>query len=201
MIIGLSGLKGSGKDTVGAYLVKQYAFQRLSFADKLKQSAAALFGVEPSELEKMKNDPTVQVVIGRYTDTREAYYSFNDAMSVREMLQRYGTEAHRDVFGENFWVDQLLPVEGYYAGRAIVVTDVRFKNELRRITEIGGFTVFVNRPALDLKDPHRSEQEVLDYLEDERFDHVLMNDDTIDYLYGQVDQMLVRLGDREVFKR
>ena len=44
MIIGLTGYKGSGKDTAASHLVEKYGFTRVAFADKLKKSAAACFG-------------------------------------------------------------------------------------------------------------------------------------------------------------
>lgn len=194
----MCGLKGSGKDTVGAYLVKEHGFERRSFADKLKESAAALFNIEPWQFEEWKNDPDVVVTINRKFYPEQ---DLNDPgildiyvekyQSVRSFLQRYGTESHRDVFGENFWVDQVLPVGGYYAGRAIVVTDVRFRNEMERIQTIGGHVVYVDRPALDLKDPHSSEVEVL-YGKD--VGYRLRNDRGTLELYGEIEFMLEALG-------
>ena len=43
MIIGICGLIGSGKDTIADYLVTNYNFKKLSFADKLKDSVATMF--------------------------------------------------------------------------------------------------------------------------------------------------------------
>lgn len=43
MLIGLSGKLQSGKDTVAEYLIKKYNFNRLAFADKLKEMARDLF--------------------------------------------------------------------------------------------------------------------------------------------------------------
>ena len=40
MIIGICGLIGSGKDTIADYLVEQHNFQKMSFADKLKDAVA-----------------------------------------------------------------------------------------------------------------------------------------------------------------
>jgi len=186
MIVGLAGLKNSGKDTVGAYLVKKHSFERRSFADKLKESASALFDIPVYELEKMKNDPTCVIGVGRNTDANKGYiYAFNEPQTVRLMLQRYGTEAHRSIFGPDFWVDQLFPVGGFYGGRAIVVTDCRFQNELDRIKLLNGKTVFVERPALDLKDPHSSEG-----LRPEWCDYKLDNSGTVEDLFKRVEVML-----------
>jgi len=186
MIIGLTGLKGSGKDTVGAYLVKQYGFERRSFADKLKESAAALFDTSPVYFDEWKNDPTAIMKI-----TTNEGLTTQVSMTVRSFLQRYGTEAHRDVFGEDFWIDQVLPVGGYYAGRAIVVTDVRFENEENRIVQLGGQICVVERPGLDLKDPHRSEQLAAKSI----WRWVIPNTGTVEDLYREVDTMLEAISD------
>jgi hypothetical protein len=192
MLLGLTGLKGSGKDVVGAYLVKEHGFERRSFADKLKESAAALFDVEAWEFDEWKNDPAMVVGIGQPSSEYDnSIDTLPPTLSVRNFLQRYGTEAHRDIFGRDFWVDNVLPVGGFYAGRAIVVTDVRFRNEMERIQLVGGHVIYVDRPALDQKDPHSSEQEV-GYGADVGYH--LMNDSTIDELYDNIERMLEELG-------
>ena len=42
MIIGICGLIGCGKGTVGDILVDDYGFTKLSFADKLKDGVATV---------------------------------------------------------------------------------------------------------------------------------------------------------------
>lgn len=186
MLLGLCGLKGSGKDTVGAYLVKEHGFERKSFADKLKESVAALFDVEPWEIEQWKNDP------GAYACILSVKGEVTPGLTIRQFLQRYGTEAHRDVFGQDFWVNQLLPMGGYYSGRNIVVTDVRFKNEIDRILTLDGHVIYVDRPALDQKDPHRSEEEVSYGKE---IGYQLVNNLGVMELYEEIEDMLVVLGE------
>ena len=44
MIIGICGLIGSGKGTVSDHLVDTYGFEKISFADKLKDAVSELFG-------------------------------------------------------------------------------------------------------------------------------------------------------------
>ena len=41
MIVGFSGFRGSGKDTVAAYLVKEHGFERKCVCRSLKRSIAA----------------------------------------------------------------------------------------------------------------------------------------------------------------
>jgi hypothetical protein len=188
MILGLSGLKGSGKDTVAAYLVKTHGFERKAFADPMKKSIAALFDIPFSEIDKFKNDDTCEVALG-YNFTQESYEAWTKVLSFREFLQRYGTESHREIFGKDFWVDQTLPVQGYYPGRAIVVTDVRFANEAARVNELGGFNIRVVRDrSSSSEDNHVSEQQ------DFEFDFKIYNDGDLEELYDNIETVLVFIG-------
>jgi hypothetical protein len=188
MIIGLTGYKGVGKDTVAAYLMKEHSFERKAFADPLKQSVAALFGIQYSSIDQYKNMDGMRVWMGHRVISRDN----QEGMSFREFLQRYGTESHRDVFGENFWVDLTLPVGGYYPGRAIVVTDVRFSNEAARIRDLGGTVVRIirgNAAPFD-QDHHRSEVQDFDW------DYILENNGTLRQLYDNVEELLSCVIDR-----
>lgn len=205
MIIGLTGLKGSGKDTVGAYLVKEHGFEHRSFADSLKRSFAALFDIPMWEIENWKNDDTVFITVGNKNEptgsgdwSSKEFPLPNNVWSpirehtFREALQRYGTESHRDIFGENFWVDQTLPVEGFYSGRSIVVTDCRFQNEAQRIKDIGGHIIKIIRPDTQVQsDLHVSEVEQFNIHQD----YKITNDSTVEKLYEQVEETLEAIAE------
>ncbi len=194
MIIGLNGFKGSGKDTVGSYLVDNYDFTQMSFAAKLKESAAALFNIEPAKWEKWKNDETMRVMLYK-AEEFEPWVVESDGdpnhyvntISVRQFLQRYGTESHRDIFGTDFWVDHAL--EGVDADENIVFTDARFENELSRIKSLGGYNVQIIRPNIDDKDSHASEARPPANL----IDYVIDNDGGLDHLYLQSDWFIAYL--------
>ena len=132
MIIGLHGRAQAGKDTVyerALAIWGDWIVERRSFADKLYESAAAALGVEVADLQRLKTKPFAFVGV----EDPEPFYK---AHTVREYLQRYGTEAHRDVFGEDFWVQQ-LDLTGH-SNRLVFVTDVRFDNEAAAIRRAGG---------------------------------------------------------------
>lgn len=95
MLIGMTGLKGSGKDTAAAHLVAVHGFTRVAFADLLKESLAAFFGITMEEIEEWKNDDSCVIIFQRPNGMRST-------MTLRQALQRYGTEAHREIFGTNF---------------------------------------------------------------------------------------------------
>lgn len=50
-IIGITGLIGSGKDTIADYLITSHSFKRLSFASSLKDAVSAVFGWNRDMLE------------------------------------------------------------------------------------------------------------------------------------------------------
>jgi hypothetical protein len=181
MILGLSGMKGSGKDTVAAYLVKEHGFERKAFADPLKKSVAALLGIPFSDIDRLKNDEGAVIALA-------SHYGNLSPVTFREFLQRYGTEAHRDVFGEDFWIDYTLPVQGFYPGRAIVVSDVRFVNEAARVKELGGYNVRIIRPTVPILDMHISEVQEFDY------DFQIINDGDLGELAIAVEEVLTLAG-------
>jgi hypothetical protein len=174
MIVGLTGLKGSGKDTVAAHLIKEYGFERRAIADKIKESAAALLGIEdPGVFETYKNDP--DFVFGIGVRKEEGLFLLMEETTIRQFLQRYGDESHRGVFGNDFWVDQVLPIDGYYAERNIVITDVRFINEADRIHALKGTVVRVIRQPFNRhNDSHSSETEQLEINVDYEIDNTTM---------------------------
>lgn len=175
-LIGFNGKKGSGKDTAGKYLVEQYGYERLSFATDLKRSAAAALGLpaEETTFEQWKNNPNARIIL--QVDGVEIVN-----ISVREYLQFYGAEAHRDIFGADFWtrilIDNLEP-HGRY-----VITDARFVNECTAVRAVTGTIVVIERDGTDSDDTHASEAA----LPDDLVNTTLYNNGTIIDLHGMLD--------------
>lgn len=200
MLIGLAGKKESGKDTAGSYLVRQYGFDRRSFADKLKEAAAALFDVPLEKVDELKSS---QAALNFHFGGVPMHDSagteiFSKGYLFRYVLQRFGTEMGRNVFGENFWVDLCLPLktEEYESALQeielehlnIVVTDVRFDNEAKRIKDLNGYVIEIKRPRpeVDMFDEHASEQ--IDF----PVDSIVLNTGTIADLQMSMDDIIRR---------
>lgn len=165
MIIGLVGFIGSGKGTVGDIL-EQRGFIKDSFAKPLKDACSVMFGW-PREL--LEGDTEVS---RKWREEPDIYWSekFGRKFTPREALQLMGTEAGRDVFHKDLWVISLL---NRARGRDVVVTDVRFKNEIQYIQDNGGVVIRVKRG----EDPNWCEQLSKIELETERtkfmqFEHI-----------------------------
>jgi hypothetical protein len=144
-IIGIAGLAGAGKDTVG-YTLPERVFVRRNFADPLKRIAQDLFGFTIDHLwgaSQLRNIP----------------YPEWDGLTPRKALQVIGTDMarqlHRDVW-VRAWGGS-LPVDGTH----VFVTDVRFPNELAAIADRGGFTAWIDRgtPRV-LAHSHASERSI-----------------------------------------
>ncbi len=127
LIIGLCGKKGSGKDTVGNYLVENYGFVRIAFADPLKEACKIVFGFSQEQLH------------GNKKETPDGFWIHTP----REIMQVVGTELfrkelpkHCKYIDDNIWINaankklQELQKKGH---KRFVFTDVRFNNEARSI--------------------------------------------------------------------
>jgi hypothetical protein len=137
MLIGVVGFIGSGKGTVGD-LLEQKGFVKDSFAKPLKDACSAIFGW-PREL--LEGDTEVS---RKWREEHDSFWSekFGYTFTPRLALQLMGTEAGRNVFHQDIWVVSLL---NRAKGKNVVVTDVRFKNEINYIQQNGGIIVRVKR--------------------------------------------------------
>lgn len=154
MVVGFTGKMGSGKDTAGerlAFLSERPA-TRLGFADLLKESAAALFDFHPSVWETAKNDPNATITFEQGGEQIK--------LTAREFLQRYGTEAHREIFADDFWVDAALVPAKHDRRGLYYVTDCRFPNEAEQIKRMGGVVIQVHGPGESAVVLHASEQQL-----------------------------------------
>jgi len=137
MLIGVVGFIGSGKGAVGD-LLEQKGFVKDSFAKPLKDACSAMFGW-PREL--LEGDTEVS---RKWREEHDSFWSekFGYTFTPRLALQLMGTEAGRNVFHQDIWVVSLL---NRAKGKNVVVTDVRFKNEIDYIQQNGGIIVRVKR--------------------------------------------------------
>lgn len=176
-VIGLCGPARAGKDTTASLIAEEYDGKviRQGFADKLKLSFARI--VKPECDLQWALDFCNTFKVGGAA-------SFNDPTGVatvtgRQALQRYGTEAHRDVFGEDFWLDAVVP-EGRSDCDLLVIPDLRFPNEAERVLERGGEVWRVNRPDADPVEGHASEVPIPDELVSVEIDNAGSIDDLRD---------------------
>jgi hypothetical protein len=169
MIIGLSGYAQSGKDTVAEMLCLNYGFKRISFALPMRDAIYTL-------------NPIVFNLNSRVSDLVDEF-GWDVAKAnpeVRRLLQVFGTEVGRGIFGENFWVDQAFKRAEEY--ERVVFSDVRFPNEAQAIVDKGGQVWRVQREGHKPVNLHASETAMDNW----RFDDLILNHGSLDDLFDEV---------------
>lgn len=199
-IIAITGLKGSGKDSIASIICKHdTTFRTIAFADKLKDIAALMFGWDRDMLS------------GRFSESREwreqpdPFWSkeFGFDFTPRKALTSIGTDLTRGTFLEHIW-DIIVKKEIVdHPDINYVITDARFLREIVMIKSLQGTIVQVERgerPAWwnlainynlgkieklpeELKAVHPSER---DWIGVNKSEHIFLNNGTMEDLEKEV---------------
>jgi len=141
MIVGIAGFQGSGKDTIADYLCNIYGFKRDTFAATLKDAVAAVFGWDRELLEGRTKESRA------WREQVEPWWANRLNMpnlTPRLVLQLWGTEVARKAFHDDTWIAS-LENKLVKAHNDIVITDVRFPNEIQAVRNAGGTVIRVVR--------------------------------------------------------
>lgn len=235
MIIGISGYIGSGKDTVGSII--QYLDDKVDidfkywyssnaysiynqlekgwtikkFAGKLKQIASLLTGIP---VEKFEDQEFKKTLLSDEWNYQRSYPDETVGMTVREFLQRLGTEGIRIGVHTNAWVNALFAdyQREYRMGPDSfdeptrtgdypnwIITDCRFPNEAQAIKDKGGVVIRVNRyeakPDYQEKAALHPSETSLDTW---KFDYTINNTGTIEELVERVKSLMKEIVGTEI---
>jgi hypothetical protein len=215
MIIGFSSHQRSGKDSAGKMLTDLaqkdgIEFTNKKFAGYLKTITAMLTGIPEALLEDddMKrsflpaewDDVNLIRLVGNVIDAK---------MTVREFMQKIGTDAIRNNLHPNTWVNALMkdyvpklysepvPNDNDWNMRIVhhssnwIITDVRFPNEFDAIRARGGILIRINRggPPQDI---HMSEI-ALDLVKN--WDYIIDNNGTLEELQTKLKHIWDEIRD------
>ena len=75
----------------------------------------------------------------------------------RTLQQKMGTELGRQLLGANFWIDRAAEEIAKRDLSDVVITDIRFQNEVDWIHSRGGIVARLSRPSAIDADAHDSE--------------------------------------------
>lgn len=175
--LGITGLAGSGKDTVAELIKENYTGNTMLYAlaDPLKQACATAFGIPVDDF---------------YDEIKKEEIEPFWGLTRRDILQRFGTKAMRNTFGNDFWIKRAQNFVEHAEKQDIdllVVTDIRFNNEAEWLINMGGILVEVIRDALELEEKHLhcSELGV-----DSEIEWTVVNDDTLEELRLGVNNLV-----------
>ena len=140
IIIGITGLISSGKDTIADYLTTYHGFKRVSFAASLKDAVASVFGWDREYLEGTTKASR------QWREKRDEWWSNRLGMDItpRWILQYWGTDVCRNHFHNDIWVAS-VEHKLLNSKEDIVITDCRFDNEVAAIKNAGGVAIRVKR--------------------------------------------------------
>lgn len=170
-VLGIAGYARSGKDTVAKKLM-DYGYINMSFAEPIKE---AMYMLNPKVAYDME-DLDYQHIIDTYgIDDAKVKYP-----EVRRLLQVFGTEVGRSMFGEDVWVD--MAMDNMPDGAKVVFTDVRYPNEANAIRNFGGEIWWVEREGVGPLNDHPSENSLNEYL----FNYRVKNNGSVEELEQKV---------------
>lgn len=190
LTIGVRGSgPGAGKDAAAdiiceALTARGFAPRREQFATPLRECVEALTGVAVAESQTSGGK-----------NRRLPGWD----MSVGQMMQRLGTDAIRNHLRSDAWVLALFRRFG--ETETVVISDVRFPNEVEAVRRRQGVVINIIRPsaargaggqtaALAGRDPDHVSERALDGTE---ADHVVTNDGTLEDLRDRVLALVDRL--------
>lgn len=187
MIVCLSAWKRSGKDGAADILVNEFKFNKVSFANVLKDMVAEQYGIPRESLDNqdLKEQPLFQ-----YPAVPSDDFS-------RKMIEFMGKELKLDGNGNLYWTPRSLAIlEGsvkrsvtskYWTGRALslikpgdlaVIADLRYKSEVEQVQKyaqsIGekSLIIRINRfdesPSTDASERDMDDFEGFDYVVENR---------------------------------
>jgi hypothetical protein len=188
LLIGLTGLAGSGKDTVAELLDEHFDARdsdlvTLAFADPMRSMMVPLLNYAgiARPLDYMRDRTLKEDVIPAL------------GVSYRHLMQTLGTEWGQQCMGRDFWVRLLAARMRFCLGLGMtrfVIPDVRFAPEADWLREQGGVIWRIERVGVAPVRAHVSETGMAHI----RSDRVILNDGTLDELRQTVGLELARLN-------
>lgn len=184
-LIGLGGRLRSGKDVVADHLVAEHGYVKIGMSDALHEAMLAI-------------DPWVHVgethayihgaPVGwqQYSDLIKSvgYVEAKAVPEVRRLLQNLGTEVGRNMVGVNVWVNIMArKIDDHRGGgHPVVVTGIRFPNEVRMIEALGGRAVWIERPGIHAPSEGTASHASENSVGAADFKHLIHNDGTLEQL-------------------
>lgn len=180
-LIALSGKAETGKSWIANNVLRGYGFNEFPLALHMKIS-----------------------LIGQSRLTYDDVFGKTKSASTRKVLQQYGTEQGRDVYGKDLWVKTMWEWLRFFSENwntnKFVITDCRFINEVEFVQKMGGRVYRIVAPQRVEKSSltpearkHPSECELDNYT---KFNGYLYNDLDIigETIREQVDFLLKKDG-------
>lgn len=195
-IIAICGAKRSGKDVLAEHIVKHYTYERVAFANPLKQAVKALFHFDDEQVETDRKD----VVDEAWGITPRAALQFFGTEIMQDKIQELLPDIKRNFFA-NTLKNYIAEKRAADANAMFVISDLRFLHEYEMLFHIPNIRkedvviIRVLRPCnhavavaatAAVADIHKSEVEYINI----PYDVVLVNNDTIENYLVKFDKIM-----------
>jgi hypothetical protein len=205
-LIGLAGKKGVGKNFVASLMSdaiceedvvpgKRQSFEYAAFADPLKDFLINVLLLDEDKIkgsDEDKNTATQYEWSQMPSFVTAKFPSKSGRMTIRDILQIFGTEMIREIWGYETWINAMERRVKKSWTSYFVITDCRFANEVEAVRRWGGEAWLIDGPQRGQeaakKDSHSSENS----LDGVRFDRTIHNgiDDNATSLIAKIKQAL-----------
>lgn len=183
-LLGVGGKKTAGKDTFAGLLGDDWVV--IGMSDPLYD---VLLELNPKITYEVDGGVTNTVRLSDYLHSvcGGDWTLAKRNSDVREMLQRLGTNVVRNMVDEDAWVDMMAVrvLQLHSKGKNVAVTGIRFPNELARIKDMGGSSVWVENSRIGSLDTHISELSLVS----QDFDFIVYNNGSLDDLSYSAKQV------------
>ena len=181
-IIGITGYKNSGKDTIAKYYISN-GYYKLSFADPIKEACKCIFSFTDEQLHNYE-----------FKEKIDEYWKH----SPREIFQKVGTELFRntlphlcDNINDDIWIKsiekRIIKLNKENNITKFVIPDIRFINEADFIKKYNGKIILIKR-FNKTSDTHVSEKNI-DLI---KYDYIVENTNTINNLYKKINELNIK---------
>lgn len=140
-IVAFCGFAAAGKTTAANVLVNEFGYEKISFADPLKDAVSAVFGWDRGRLSGLKKEDRA------WREESDAFWSeaLGKPVTPRWALQFVGTELFRNNLSHDVWAIALEARLHNRPDAKFVIDDCRFQNEQFTIKQCGGTLIWVDR--------------------------------------------------------
>lgn len=183
MIVGITGLAGSGKSTAALRMRTHHGFHTVKFSAPLKNMLRTL-GLEERHIEG---------------DLKEVPCDLLGGQTPRHAMITLGTEWGRNLISPKLWVNawkrSVSEHFSAYPRTPALTDDLRFLDEAEALEDFDGIVIRIVRPGQGDTGSHVSETEMSQI----KADYEILNDGTKERLWFKIDTLIRDLRSKEDF--
>ena len=187
--IGILGKAGTGKNSTAKIIKNIYATQLdkkinskiIAFADPIKEIVLTMFPEADKQCLFGSSKLRSNIIDKKYLDSN------NNPLTYRQALIDIGTKLGRS-YNSNIWINNFDSRFKKLNSDLVIVSDVRFENEIEYLIENGFYIIKLIRNN-DLNINHSTEKDQ-DNISETKFNLIIDNNNTFKYLKNEITKFL-----------